>query len=45
MHRFLERYKYILLAAVMTAGVVVSYLFGSHAYETNKQFGFPLDDP
>lgn len=45
MHQFLERYKYILLAAVMIAGVVVSYLFGSHAYETNKQFGFPLDDP
>ncbi|MBX2992327.1 MAG: tetratricopeptide repeat protein [Bacteroidetes bacterium] len=45
MHEFLERYKYILLAAVVIAGAVFSYLFGSHAYETNKQSGFPLDDP
>lgn len=41
----LERYKYLLLACVLCAGAVVSYLFGSYAYNANKLFGFPLDDP
>lgn len=41
----LERYKYALLAVVLAAGATFSYLFGSHAYNINKHFGFPLDDP
>jgi tetratricopeptide (TPR) repeat protein len=41
----LERVKYPLLVAVLCAGAIFAYLFGSYAYNVNHQFGFPLDDP
>lgn len=41
----LERFRYPALAAILCAGVFFLYLFGLHAFETNRQLGFPLDDP
>jgi tetratricopeptide (TPR) repeat protein len=40
-----QRLALYVLLGVLVFGAVVSFLFGSYAYEVNRAHGFPLDDP